>query len=138
VDDVSMEARLAKFESDMGHMKKDVARIAEDMSALRAGLNAANDAVGSLKTELAKTSGELRTDIAGVRSELKSEIAGARSGLKEEIGKVREDVSAIKATLPQFATKSDLSAMETRIIKWFIFTAVAIGTLAFSIAKLVS
>jgi hypothetical protein len=63
----------------------------------------------------------------------------------------REDVSAIKATLPHLATKadvagtkadinelrSDMSAMETRIIRWIVGTTIAVASVAFTIAKFV-
>jgi len=63
---------------------------------------------------------------------------GVVEGLVTE---TREDVSAIKATLPHLATKaevkdlkSDISAMETRIIRWIVGTTIAAASVAFTIA----
>jgi len=60
------------------------------------------------------------------------------------VAQTREDVSAIKATLPHLATKadveevkSDLSATETKIIRWLVGTMIAIASVAFTIAKFV-
>jgi hypothetical protein len=90
-DDMSIESRVAKFESELGHLKKDTAQIAES--------------VGELQKE-AKT--------------------------------LREDMSAIKATLPHLATKADLHKIETTMVRWFIYTALGAGSLAFGVAKLVA
>jgi hypothetical protein len=83
-----------------------------------------------------------------------------RLGILETIvNEVRVDVSAIKATLPHLATKADLKeafgsleskiagtqgsleakmhGMETRLIQWFIGTAITLVALAFGIAKYV-
>jgi hypothetical protein len=49
----------------------------------------------------------------------------------------KEEVGAIAATIPHLATKAQLQAMETNIIRWFVGTALAIGALAFAIARFV-
>jgi hypothetical protein len=46
-------------------------------------------------------------------------------------------VDGILATLPHLATKADLSALETKIIKWIIATVLTTAGVVFSIAKLV-
>jgi PPE-repeat protein len=108
VNRMPLEVRSAKIESDVGHLKKDAAHISENVGQLQSGLTAANS----------------------------------------EIGKVREDVGAIKATLPHLATAVQLQGLatelhkvahnlESRMIRWFILTALGAGTLAFTIAKLV-
>lgn len=89
-DDMSIESRVAKFESELGHLKNDTALIA--------------DSVGELQKE-AKT--------------------------------LREDVSAIKAILPHMATTADLHKIETTMVRWFVYTALGAGSLAFGVAKLV-
>jgi hypothetical protein len=68
-----------------------------------------------------------------------------RLGVVESlVAETREDVSAIKATLPHLATKaeinalrSDMSAMETRMIRWIVGTTIAVASMAFAIAKVV-
>jgi hypothetical protein len=65
------------------------------------------------------------------------------------VTETRVDVGAIKATLPHLATKaelrevrSDISAMETRMIRWIVGTAIAsisvAVSVAFAVAKFVS
>lgn len=60
------------------------------------------------------------------------------------VGETREDVSAIEARLPYLATKeevvatkADINALETRIIRWIVGTAIASVSVAFTIAKFV-
>jgi hypothetical protein len=56
---------------------------------------------------------------------------------KAEVKEVKADVSAIKATLPHLASKADLSALESKIIRWFVGTLIAAVSAAFAIAKFV-
>ena len=68
-----------------------------------------------------------------------------RLGVVESLlGETREDVSAIKATLPHLATKADvnevkslINANETRVIRWIVGTTIAAASVAFTIAKFV-
>lgn len=68
-----------------------------------------------------------------------------RLGVVESlVAGTREDVSAIKATLPHLATKADvnevkgeINALETRIIRWIVGTTIAAAAVAFTIAKFV-
>jgi len=50
---------------------------------------------------------------------------------------MKTQLSAITAVIPHLATKSDLSTLETRLIKWNIATIITSVGLAFSIAKIV-
>ena len=76
-----------------------------------------------------------------------------RLGVVESLlAETREDVSAIRATLPHLATKADvaatkadinevradISALETRIIRWIVGTTIAVASVAFAIAKFVN
>ena len=69
------------------------------------------------------------------------------------IASLREDMSAIKATLPHLATKAELQAMrsemhiefqklwvalgalETRMIRWFIGTTITLTALVYGLAR---
>jgi hypothetical protein len=60
------------------------------------------------------------------------------------VGETRKDVSAIEARLPYLATKeevaatkAEINALETRIIRWIVGTAIASVSVAFTIAKFV-
>jgi hypothetical protein len=69
-----------------------------------------------------------------------------RLGVVESlVAETREDVSAIKATLPHLATKAevkdlkaDISSLETRIIRWIVGTTITVASVAFTIAKFVN
>ena len=42
----------------------------------------------------------------------------------------------LSAVIPHLATKADVSALETSIIKWFVGTVIASAALTFGIVKL--
>jgi hypothetical protein len=48
VNDVNVDSRIARFESDLGHVKKDVAQIPENVGKLQGGLAVANQAAADL------------------------------------------------------------------------------------------
>ena len=51
-----------------------------------------------------------------------------------------ERLSAIEATLPHLATKADVSAMESRLLRWIVglFVVTWIGLLGISLSSLLS
>ena len=51
--------------------------------------------------------------------------------VKERLARIEARLDVIEATM---ATKADLSALETRMIKWFVGTAVTMATAVASIA----
>ena len=62
---------------------------------------------------------------------------GGVEDILKRLGNVEAQVSAIPAIIPHLATKADVAALETAIIKWIIATVLASAALAFTIAKLV-
>ena len=75
-----------------------------------------------------------------------------RLGVVESlVAQTREDVSAIKATLPYLATKADINAtgadineisaaidaVGTRLIRWIVGSIITASSAAFTIAKFV-
>ena len=69
------------------------------------------------------------------------------AGLREDVSAIKAtlpnlakaaDLSKVEAALPHFATKADLYKLETTMIRWFVGTALGVGALAFGAAKLVS
>ena len=61
--------------------------------------------------------------------------------VETDVSETKSQVSAILAMIPHLATKADVSALETAIIKWIIATVLTsvglAGGLAFSIARFV-
>lgn len=51
--------------------------------------------------------------------------------VKERLARIEARLDVIEATM---STKADLAALETRLIKWFVGTAVTLTTLVASIA----
>jgi hypothetical protein len=80
--------------------------------------------------------------VAELRSELTNEIKGVTTVIPHLA--TAESVAKIAAIIPHLATaasvmamEAKISAMESKIIKWFVGTAIALTTLAFSIARFV-
>ncbi len=83
---------------------------------------------------------ELRADMQEIRGALphlapRSDVQEIKSILPHLA--LRSDVQEIKSALPHFATRAELRGVETRIIKWFIGTAITLTALVFSIARFV-
>ena len=57
--------------------------------------------------------------------------------VETHVAELRSQVSAILAVIPHLATKADVAAVETVIIKWIVATVLASAALAFTIAKFV-
>jgi hypothetical protein len=57
--------------------------------------------------------------------------------VETDVSQVKSQVSAILAIIPHLATKADVSALETAIIKWIIATVLGTAGLVFTIAKFV-
>jgi hypothetical protein len=57
--------------------------------------------------------------------------------VETHVSELRPQVSAILAIIPHLATKADLAAVETAIIKWIVATVLTSAALAFTIAKFV-
>ena len=57
--------------------------------------------------------------------------------VETDVSRVKSQVSAILAIIPQLATKADVSALETAIIRWIIATVLGTAGLVFTIAKFV-
>ena len=74
---------------------------------------------------------ELKTDMSAVKADvaaLKTDVAAVKS----DVAAVRTEVLAVKADV-----RADISALETKIIKWFVSTTLTAVALAFTIAKVV-
>ena len=57
--------------------------------------------------------------------------------VETDVSQVKSQVSAILAIIPHLATKADVSALETSIIKWIIATMLGTAGPVFTIAKFV-
>jgi chromosome segregation ATPase len=191
-----MEARIARIESDMEHVKDVLGDIKLDVRGMQGELKAANDSIaalqkevgvisatvphlatkadlrevegalnaqaksieGSLKTEIKSVEGSLRAEIKSVEGSLKAQIKSVEGSLKAEIksveGSLKAEIKSVEGSLNakihsfegalkadirsvEGALNSRINAMEARIIKWFIFTALGIASLAFSIARFI-
>src|SRR5687767_5831242 len=66
---------------------------------------------------------------SGFRDGTRSSISEIVGELQKDVAGLREDVSAIKAILPHFATKADIHKLETAMTRWLIGTLLGAGTL---------
>lgn len=58
--------------------------------------------------------------------------------VEKDVSDIRAKVSGIEAVIPHLATKADVSNSALKIIGWMIGTAIALTTLAFTIARYVA
>lgn len=110
VDDILR--RLDKVETGVSELKTDVSELKSDVRAILATIPHL-----ATKSDVA----EVKTLIANVRTELKDETSGLRTELKDEISGLR----------------TGLASMESKLMNWFIATALAVAGAAFSFAKFV-
>jgi hypothetical protein len=104
-------------------------------------LGAVESSVSELRIQVGGIAGTMATkdDV----NKLQVQVSGiaATMATKDELNKLQAQVSGTAAAIPYLATKADLSAMETTIIKWIIATVLTsvglAGGLAFSIARFV-
>jgi len=113
--------RIGVLESSVSELKAQVAAALPHL-ATKADLA---EGLGALRAELTGGLGALRAELTGGLGALRAELTGGLGALRAEL---TGDLGALR---------SEISAMETRIIKWTIATAVATGSLAFTIAKFV-
>jgi predicted nucleic acid-binding Zn-ribbon protein len=61
--------------------------------------------------------------------------------VKQRLARIEARLDVIESRLEHMATKADLAALETRMLKWFVGTAITMstvtGTLAFAAAKFI-
>lgn len=88
--------------------------------------------------------GHIKADIVDIKLDIRK-LDGKIDAANENIALLQKDVGVLVATVAnmaktadsQFATKAELKAMETHIIRWFVGTAIALAALAFTIARFV-
>jgi hypothetical protein len=59
------------------------------------------------------------------------------SSVENSVSDIRAQVSGLVASASHFATKSDLSKLESSLIKWLVSTLLAVAVLTFTIARFV-
>ena len=59
------------------------------------------------------------------------------SNIEGSIGDIRVQVSGLMATAAHLATKTDVSQVESSLIKWLVGTLLAVAVLTFTIARFV-
>jgi hypothetical protein len=59
------------------------------------------------------------------------------SSVENSVSDIRAQVSGLIATAAQLATKTDVSQVESSLIKWLVGTLLAVAVLTFTIARFV-
>jgi hypothetical protein len=129
VNEDHVEARIARLESDVEYIKKDVGQLRVDMNAANASLAIIRDTVNQLKAVFPTLATQAEVgEIAAVIPTLATKAA----------------VGEIAAVIPHLATKADLHelrtlivAQEAKFLRWFVGAVVTVAALAFSIARFV-
>ena len=59
------------------------------------------------------------------------------ANVESSVAHIRAEVSGLSATVTHLATKSDVSNLESSLIKWIVGTLLAVAVLTFTIARFV-
>jgi hypothetical protein len=59
------------------------------------------------------------------------------SNVENSVSEIRAQVSGLAATAAHLATKTDVSHVESSLIKWLVGTLLAVAVLTFTIARFV-
>lgn len=80
---------------------------------------------------------DIKLDMRSMRGEIKAANDGI-AALQKDVGVIGATVTHLATTtVTHLATKAELKSMEANMIRWFVGTAIAIGALAFTIARFV-
>jgi len=93
---------------------------------------------GGIVEEILRRLGKVETDVSELKadvSELKPDVRGILTTIpylatKADVSEVKTEIAGLRTEL-----KVEIAGMESKIIKWFIATALAIATAAFAFAK---
>jgi hypothetical protein len=129
--------RLGKVEESVGDLKTQVGVIAAAMPLLATAAS-----VADVKLTTAASIAELKTEVRAMAATMPhlataASVADVKLTTAASIAELKTEVRAMAAAIPHLATAASVSAMETRIIKWMVATALALTGLAFTIAKFV-
>ena len=70
VNEIPMEARIARIESDVAHMREDIANIHLDLRDLRGDMKAANDSISELKGAVATLDAKVDAKIYALETKI--------------------------------------------------------------------
>jgi chromosome segregation ATPase len=107
-----VEARIAKLESDVEHIKVD-------LHSMRGGLEAANESITAI-----------RVDVSAIKATLPH--LATRDELKSVEGSLSARINAVEGRLD-----AKINALEARLIRWMVGTTLTTAGLAFTFARLV-
>lgn len=133
IDGSSMEARIARIESDVAHIRSDVSNLQIDVRDIRKDMKAANDAIAELKGGLHA----VRIAIDALSASVDQTITALGASTDARFQAL---LTSIDAKFDAFGASMDakINALESKLIRWFVGTAITLVALAFSIAKFVS
>jgi hypothetical protein len=105
IDETPVETRIAKLESDVGHIKVSVQN-------LEAKAVAANDAIAALGSQVAVVSATMATkaDVSRLEAQTKGDLA--RLEEKQSHVATKADVARLEENQSHLATKADLARLE--------------------------
>ena len=103
---MSVEERVAKIESDMGHVRSTLADIKDDMRSVKGEAQELRTELHTFKEAVAKEFALVRVDTAKefelVRGEIASarmETAGLRTETTKEFGSVKEEIAKVRTAI---------------------------------------
>lgn len=112
MNEMPMEPRIAAIETDIHNIKENVAKLFDRLKTV-------NDAVIKLMTGQAELKGDINT--------LRADMGTVRA----EMGTLRAEMGTLRAEM-----NGRLEALEGKIQRWFVATALSCAALAFAAARL--
>ncbi len=108
----NVEARIARLESDVEHIKLD-------LQSMHVELKAANDSIATM-----------RADVSAIKATLPH--LATKDELRCVEGSLTAKINSVEGTL-----ESSIHALEARLIRWIVGSSLASLGLAFTIARFV-
>src|SRR6267142_2349910 len=103
--DEQIQVQLARLESDVQHINREVADIKVDLRRANDKLDATNQRVDVLRDKVEQGFRDVNARIDGVQEKLTEKIGGVEQKLTEKIEGVREDLTQKNSSLREDLTQ---------------------------------
>jgi chromosome segregation ATPase len=103
VENMSVEERVVKIESDMGHVRSTLTDVKDEVKSLRGELKGeiqeVRTEVRSFKTEVAKEFASVRGELQSFKADVAKEFGDAKTETAQQFGLVRTDLEKLRTAI---------------------------------------